>query len=104
MIYQRVMLILITVMIFWGSVFSQNSQLIPTNHGVIHYKIFGKGKPLVIINGGPGMNSEGFAGLAEQLAKEGFLCIIYDQRGTGKSEMKKSRFHHDYHEKYGRRS
>lgn len=89
MIYQRVMLILITVMIFWGSVFSQNSQLIPTNHGVIHYKIFGKGKPLVIINGGPGMNSEGFAGLAEQLAKEGFLCIIYDQRGTGKSEMKK---------------
>lgn len=72
-----------------SSIIGQKSNLIITSDGVIHYKIFGKGKPVVIINGGPGMNSEGFGNFAAQLSKVGFLCIIYDQRGTGKSEMKK---------------
>ena len=52
----------------------------------LHYTVFGKGYPLVIINGGPGMNSEGFAGLARQLG-ESNQVIIYDQRGTGRSTM-----------------
>lgn len=53
----------------------------------IYYKEFGKGKPLLIINGGPGMNSEGFGELAEKLA-ESNRAIIYDQRGTGHSKLK----------------
>lgn len=52
-----------------------------------YYKIFGKGEPLLIINGGPGMNSNGFEGMAKILA-ETQQTIIYDQRGTGKSELK----------------
>ena len=52
----------------------------------IHYKTFGKGEPILIINGGPGMNSEGFNGLAKDLAKNN-QTIIYDQRGTGASIM-----------------
>lgn len=52
-----------------------------------HYRTFGKGQPIVIINGGPGMNSNGFAGVAEQIAQMGFQTIIYDQRGTGKSQL-----------------
>jgi proline iminopeptidase len=52
-----------------------------------HYRTFGKGAPIVIINGGPGMNSNGFAGVAEQIAAMGFQTIIYDQRGTGKSHL-----------------
>ncbi len=52
-----------------------------------HYRIFGKGEPIVIINGGPGMNSNGFTGVAEQIALMGFQTIIYDQRGTGKSKL-----------------
>jgi len=51
------------------------------------YKTFGAGEPILIINGGPGMNSEGFSYLALQLAKEN-QTIIYDQRGTGKSVLK----------------
>lgn len=51
------------------------------------YTTFGKGEPILIINGGPGMNSEGFSYLAQQLAKEN-QTIIYDQRGTGKSVLK----------------
>ncbi len=52
----------------------------------IHYHTFGSGKPLLIINGGPGMNSEGFEGMAKKLS-ENRLAIIYDQRGTGKSTL-----------------
>ena len=52
----------------------------------IHYRTFGAGKPLLIINGGPGMNSEGFEGMARKLA-ENQLTIIYDQRGTGQSKL-----------------
>jgi len=53
----------------------------------IYYRTYGKGKPLLIINGGPGMNSDGFEGLAKKLSKNN-KTIIYDQRGTGKSVLK----------------
>lgn len=53
-----------------------------------YYKTFGTGKPILIINGGPGMNSNGFESVATKLA-EGYQTIIYDQRGTGKSKLKK---------------
>lgn len=52
-----------------------------------YYKIFGKGTPILIINGGPGMNSNGFEPMAKILAEK-HQTIIYDQRGTGKSTLK----------------
>lgn len=52
----------------------------------IFYRLFGTGKPLLIINGGPGMNSNGFAELAQKLSQNN-QTIIYDQRGTGKSVL-----------------
>lgn len=51
------------------------------------YKIYGKGEPLLIINGGPGMNSNGFEALAKKLSEK-YQTILYDQRGTGKSTLK----------------
>jgi proline iminopeptidase len=79
-------LILILISYFLTtSIHAQDSHFIPIPDGVIHYRVFGKGKPIVIINGGPGMNSEGFSNFAQQLSGEGYLCIIFDQRGTGKS-------------------
>ncbi len=51
-----------------------------------HYKTFGKGEPILIINGGPGMNCEGFSFLAQELSTN-HQTIIYDQRGTGKSVL-----------------
>lgn len=59
---------------------------IPINNGNIHVTTYGVGKPILIINGGPGMNSEGFASLAQELGKTN-LAILYDQRGTGKSAI-----------------
>ncbi|MDH3710711.1 MAG: alpha/beta hydrolase [Cyclobacteriaceae bacterium] len=52
----------------------------------IFYRAFGSGQPLLIINGGPGMSSEGFIPLAKTLSKN-YRTIIFDQRGTGKSIM-----------------
>jgi proline iminopeptidase len=57
-----------------------------TGGAKIHYRTFGTGKPLLIINGGPGMNSDGFEGVAKKLS-ENCLTIIYDQRGTGQSRL-----------------
>ncbi|MBC7912604.1 MAG: alpha/beta fold hydrolase [Pyrinomonadaceae bacterium] len=52
----------------------------------IYFRSFGSGKPLLIINGGPGMNSNGFENLAIKLSATS-KSIIYDQRGTGKSNL-----------------
>jgi proline iminopeptidase len=59
-----------------------------TDSAPVYYKTFGKGKPLLIINGGPGMNSQGFENLAIRLSQNN-RTIIYDQRGTGKSVLKR---------------
>lgn len=55
-----------------------------SDSALIYYRTFGEGKPLLIINGGPGMNSNGFEDIAKKLSKHN-KTIIYDQRGTGKS-------------------
>jgi len=70
------------------NIFSQQSNIIKSGDGFLHYKIFGKGKPILIINGGPGMNSDGFDGIATLLSGNN-MTITYDQRGTGKSTLPK---------------
>lgn len=69
--------------------FSQTEETIMSGNSKLHYKTFGSGKPILIINGGPGMNCEGFGGIAQELAKMEYQTIIYDQRGTGKSTVEK---------------
>jgi proline iminopeptidase len=59
-----------------------------TDSSETHHRIFGSGKPLLVINGGPGMNSNGFGALARKLSGKR-MVIIYDQRGTGKSTLAK---------------
>lgn len=66
--------------------FPQQNGFIKTDDGVIHYITYGSGYPVLIINGGPGMNCEGFASLAE-LLKGNNQIILYDQRGTGESKL-----------------
>ncbi|MCD0470156.1 alpha/beta fold hydrolase [Flavobacterium sp. JAS] len=71
-----------------GNAFAQTEGFSTNNDSSkTYYKTFGKGEPLLIINGGPGMNSNGFESIAKTLA-ESQETIIYDQRGTGKSKLK----------------
>lgn len=65
---------------------AQNDRILEYADGKIHIKTFGSGDPILIINGGPGMNSEGFGPLAQSLS-DNHQTIIYDQRGTGQSEI-----------------
>jgi len=80
---------LLTFLIFLGKTFAQTEGYAKNNDSSLtYYKTFGKGKLLLIINGGPGMNSNGFEDMAKTLS-ENQETIIYDQRGTGKSKLEK---------------
>ena len=68
--------------------FSQENKFIELTGSKIHYQTFGEGSPILILNGGPGMSSEGFIPLAKELSKN-HQTIIYDQRGTGLSKLDK---------------
>lgn len=68
--------------------FPQNSGYVENGDCKTYFRTFGTGKPILIINGGPGMNSDGFVTLAKTLSKNN-QTIIYDQRGTGKSVLDK---------------
>jgi len=76
------------VTVFSTTVFAQQDGYIIATGSKIHYRVFGTGTPILIINGGPGMNSDGFVGLAKELSKNN-KTIIYDQRGTGQSTLSK---------------
>ncbi|MEM7487450.1 MAG: alpha/beta fold hydrolase [Bacteroidota bacterium] len=65
---------------------AQKQGTISIGENKIHYKTFGNGIPILIINGGPGLDSEGFVPLAKSLSTCG-RTIVYDQRGTGKSQL-----------------
>lgn len=85
---RKTILLLLLNLIVSISVICQETGFAKTEGGLIYYKIYGKGYPILIINGGSGMNSEGFSSLAELLSDK-YMAILYDQRGTGKSEMTK---------------
>lgn len=81
--------ILLLILVFQTFLnYSQEEKFIPQSNSVIHYQTFGKGNAILIINGGPGMSSEGFVPLAKELSKN-HQTIIYDQRGTGLSKIAK---------------
>lgn len=86
---------LICVFVFLCSDFIVYAAPIPqqyeyaNSHEVkIAYRLFGKGTPLIIINGGPGRSSDTFTELAEKLSSTSRQVILFDQRGTGKSQLK----------------
>lgn len=83
---KNVLLVLSFFMLAGAGSFAQHGSFISGDHAKIHYQIFGAGMPILIINGGPGMSSEGFIPLAKRLAKN-HRAIIYDQRGTGLSTV-----------------
>lgn len=70
------------IVIFGVLSLQAQSRFVDSDGSKIHYQTFGDGKPILIINGGPGMSSRGFVPLAEKLS-ETHRTIIFDQRGTG---------------------
>lgn len=54
--------------------------------GTLHYRIFGKGKPVVIVGGIAGASSDYLLSVAQELGKT-HQVILVDLRGTGKSKV-----------------
>lgn len=84
----KTVLLFFLVSLTCRSLYAQKDGFAESNGVKIYYRTFGKGIPVLIINGGPGLNSDGFADLAKTLSAHN-QTIIYDQRGTGRSVMQK---------------
>jgi len=70
------------------SVFAQKEDTILIKNGILSYRVFGEGEPLLFLNGGPGFASNGYETYANILSKKRKV-ILFDQRGTGKSTLDK---------------
>ncbi len=66
---------------------AQTEDSIKTPNAVLHYYQYGKGVPVIILSGGPGIASHQEDDLALELSKQ-YKAILFDQRGTGKSWTK----------------
>lgn len=69
------------------SVAQIKSGYIKTEQDSLYYEIYGKGKPIVIVHGGPGLDHSYLMPQLKNI-KSGYSLIFYDQRGTGKSSGK----------------
>jgi proline iminopeptidase len=85
----KIIFLFLLISVLYVNAYAQKEGTVHCEGGRIYYRTYGEGKPLLIINGGPGLNSDGFVSLAKQLSKHN-QTIIYDQRGTGKSAMEKT--------------
>ena len=83
---QKRLIVIFSFFLLPFSLHAQQGSIIKNGNVPIYYKRFGSGKPILLINGGPGMNSNGFDGIAKMLSKNN-LVITYDQRGTGRSAL-----------------
>lgn len=87
--HSRKILILVSFIFVALNANAQQEGFVKSVDGTsIYFRTYGTGQPLLIINGGPGMNSNGFENLAKKLSDR-YRTIIYDQRGTGKSILAK---------------
>ena len=68
---------------------AQEQGFAPSTDGTdIHYTVIGEGNPLLLINGGPGYSSHHFVNIGKQISDSTRRrVILFDQRGTGKSEL-----------------
>ncbi len=83
----RSLFTLFVLTLFSFQSFSQAEGFAESKNIDIFYQTFGEGEPLVILNGGPGFPSNHFVKLASKLSEAGRQTVIFDQRGTGRSEM-----------------
>ncbi|MGK5595367.1 MAG: alpha/beta fold hydrolase [Parachlamydiaceae bacterium] len=65
--------------------FTVSEGFVQSDEGKLFYRIVGKGDPIILIHGGPGLDHSYFLPALDALADR-HSVIFYDQRGSGKSE------------------
>jgi proline iminopeptidase len=68
-----------------ANVYAIREGYVDANGVMIYYKIFGHGKPLLIVHGGPGASHDYFLPYLTPLARHNELIFI-DERGSGRSQ------------------
>src|SRR5438105_14869793 len=66
-------------------VYAIHEGYVDANGVMIYYKMFGRGKPLLIAHGGPGASHDYFLPYLTPLARHHQLIFI-DERGSGRSQ------------------
>ena len=69
-----------------GNVYAIREGYVDANGVMIYYKIFGRGKPLVIVHGGPGASHDYFLPDLTPLARH-YRLVFIDERGSGRSPV-----------------
>lgn len=81
-------IILIFVFLISSNLIAQELKSFESTDGTqIFYEDLGKGETIILLSGGPGLNSDYLKELYKVL-KNKYRCIILHQRGTGKSLLK----------------
>lgn len=62
-------------------------KYITISDGIIHYRVIGTGKTILLNNGGPGWTCTHMEEFGESISKLGYRVIVYDQRGNGESVL-----------------
>jgi epoxide hydrolase 4 len=62
-----------------------DSQMVSTPGGMLHVRVIGNGKPILLLHGFPD-SSAGFLELCEDLAARGFRALAVDLKGYGLSD------------------
>ena len=73
----RVVMLLISLPLFAATFTSDDGV-------TLRYETIGKGRPIVLLSGGPGFSSDYMKPIAEHL-KPRYKAVLFDQRGTGRS-------------------
>jgi proline iminopeptidase len=68
-----------------SNVYAMREGYVDANGVMIYYKIFGRGKPLVIVHGGPGASHDYFLPYLTPLARH-YQLLFIDERGSGRSQ------------------
>ncbi len=68
-----------------ANVYPIREGYVDANGLMIYYKIFGHGKPLLILHGGPGASHDYFLPYLTPLARH-YQLIFIDERGSGRSQ------------------
>lgn len=83
---QKIVLVGIALVLASPALAQEQSGFAESGGARIFYRVLGDGAPILLINGGPGWSSDHMLPVARKLS-ETHRAILFDQRGTGKSEL-----------------
>ena len=81
------LIILASLFCIQGANAQYQHDSIKIDHGYLHYYTKGEGKPIVLLQGGPGFSSYYMRAIADSL--ENYKTILVDYQGTGRSRYRK---------------